>query len=209
MKPILKLAKSYNLYVIEDSAEAHGITPVGDVACFSFFGNKIISTGEGGMCITNNKRLSEQMKLAGRMCFDDDHSFLHKQYAFNMRMTNVQAAIGCAQVQRFAEILKKRKQIETWYNRYLPEKYHMPKRNVLWMFDVKVMSPEIIRKKLLMLGVDSRLFFKPMSMQPMYKSHYRNLNAYKWSKNGLYLPTYTEMTKEDVKDICSKFLSVV
>lgn len=201
MDSIMDIAHDYNLYVVEDSAEAHGVIPRGDIACFSFFGNKIITTGEGGMCVTNDKRLAEQMNHLKSMAFDTEHTFLHKKIGYNHRMTNVQAAIGLAQVERIDEILAKRKQIQGWYEKYLP--WSKKERDVLWMYDVSTQHHNTsLMKKLQEKGIDTRHFFKPMSMQPMYKGEYNITCAYVHSLYGLYLPTYTDMTEEDVKKIC-------
>lgn len=208
MKEIMRIAYEYNLYVVEDMAEAHGIMPMGDIACYSFYGNKIITTGEGGMCLTNNKKWAEQMKHYRSMAFDVEHTFLHKKIGFNFRMTNMQAGIGLGQVEVIDEILEKRKQIESWYDKYIDEEYKMPKRDVLWMYDVMTRNNTYIYNKLKGFGIESRLFFKPMSMQPMYLDEYKNLKAYDKSWKGLYLPTYPQLTEEDVKYISNIFNKV-
>ncbi len=202
MDEIVHLATKYKLVLIEDMAEAHGIKPVSDIACYSFYGNKIITTGEGGICLTNNKSLYTKLQYLKAMSFDKDHLFLHDEIGYNFRMTNVQAAIGLAQVERIDEILTKRQKIETWYYENLPKKYLMPDREVCWMYDIKVENQKDIMEKLKDKGIETRMFFKPMSMQPMYIDTYEHLNAYKWSKQGIYLPTYTDMTEDNVKYIC-------
>ncbi len=203
MQSLQEIAHDYNLFIVEDMAEAHGIAPMSDIACYSFFGNKILTTGEGGMCLTNDHRLSEQMKHLRSMAFDAEHTFLHKKIGYNFRMTNMQAAIGLAQVERFPEIRRKRDLIERWYNRHLPKKFRMPGRNVLWVYDIQTVDNLKLVQKLRGSGIESRVFFKPMSMQPMYyKPSHIETNAYKWSKKGLYLPTFTDMTEEDVVQVC-------
>ena len=112
MEKIMNIAYNYNLFVVEDSAEAHGVKPLGDIACFSLFANKIISSGEGGVCLTNSKRLAEQMIHLRSMAFRPGHNFLQKKLAYNFRMTNLQAAVALAQVERIDEFLEKRKKIE-------------------------------------------------------------------------------------------------
>lgn len=203
MDKILKIAHDYNIYVVEDSAEAHGVKPRGDIACFSFFANKIISTGEGGMCLTNDTRLAEQMKHLSSMAFDGHHTFHHKKVAYNYRMTNLQAAIGLAQVERLDQILDIRKyKILNVYDHVLPDSIKMPFRDVLWMYDINLGDRRDEIKKILEdAGIETRYFFKPMSMQPMYKAPYEHLNAYKWSKQGIYLPTFTDMTQDNIRDV--------
>lgn len=188
--------------VIEDMAEAHGILPKGDIACYSFYGNKILTTGEGGMCLTNNQGWADEMRKLANMYFDEGRTMIHPKIGHNFRMTNIQAAIGLAQAMRLKEILEKREQIQNWYDERLPETVKMPRRDVLWMYDIQTDSQEELKKYLELKGIPTRYGFKPMSMQPMYLSEYEHLNAFKWSKRILYLPTWTDMSLKDVEIIC-------
>lgn len=197
--------KDERIYVIEDMAEAHGIMPQGDIACYSFYGNKILTTGEGGMCLTDNEEWAEEMRKLANMYFDEGRTMIHPKMGHNFRMTNLQAAVGVGQVMRLDEILAKRKQIEKWYDENVPDALKMPSRDVLWMYDIQTDHQEELKAHLENNGIPARYGFKPMSMQPQYLGEYENLNAYKWSKRILYLPTYTDMTEDDVKYIC-KFL---
>lgn len=207
MDGIMKIAYEYNLRVIEDSAEAHGVKPRGDIACFSLFGNKIISSGEGGICLTNDLRLAEQMRHLRSMAFDPEHTFLHKKMGYNFRMTNMQAAVALSQTEVLEQILEKRRQIEMWYDEALKDVSMiriMPKRNVLWMYDIMVPATtrEPLRKHLDSLGIETRLFFRSMLEQPMYYHPLcETYNAFRVSKEGLYLPTFTQMTQTDVKRV--------
>jgi len=200
MDAINTIAKKHNLFVVEDMAEAHGIQPSGDIACYSFYGNKILATGEGGMCLTDNKAWADEMKSFASLYFDKERSMLHPKIGYNYRIGNLQAAIGYAQVLRIDEILEKRRQIEKCFNTHIPEQYRMPDREVLWMYDFDCgdKQAEIHAK------MDTRYFMKPMSMQPMYNKPYKHLNAYKWSKRGLYFIVWTDMTEEDVIEICEQ-----
>ena len=192
----------YGIPIVEDLAEGHGIQVKGDIACYSFYGNKIITTGEGGMCLTNDKKLADEIRLLANMYFDKGRTMIHPKIGHNFRMTNLQAAFGCGQLERFKWLLEKRQQIATWYDKYLDKSFLMPKREVVWMYDINCgYKRDKIKNYLEERGIESRYFFKPMSMQPMYKGEYKHLNAYKWSKQGLYLPTYPDMTEEDVKMI--------
>ena len=193
--------------IIEDMAEAHGIKPQGDIACYSFYGNKILTTGEGGMCITNNKEWADEMRSLSNMYMDEKRTYLHPKQGHNFRMTNLQAAIGLAQVMRMDEILEKREKIQDWYDQNLPEHVKMPRRDVLWFYDIQTDKQEELKAYLEENGIPSRYGFKPMSMQPQYLGEYEHLNAYKWSKRILYLPTWTEMSETDVKNICQTILS--
>lgn len=188
--------------IIEDMAEAHGIKPQGDIACYSFYGNKILTTGEGGMCITNNKEWADEMKNLSNMYMDEKRTYLHPKQGNNFRMTNLQAAVGLAQVMRVDEILEKRNKIQDWYDENLPEHVKMPRREVLWFYDIQTSYQEELKAYLEENDIPSRYGFKPMSMQPQYLGEYEHLNAYKWSKRILYLPTYTDQTEDNVKEIC-------
>lgn len=204
MIAINDISLQHNLYVIEDMAEAHGIQPTGDIACYSFYGNKILTTGEGGMCLTDHRAWAEEMRKYANMYFDKARTLIHPKIGHNFRMTNLQAAIGLAQVERAVEILYKRNQIQSWYDKYLPPEFKMPPREVLWMYDINCgHRQEEIKKKLEEWGIESRYGFKPMSMQPMYEGPYKHLKAYEWSRKILYLPTYYNLTEEEVANICS------
>lgn len=196
------------LMVIDDMAEAHGIMPEGDIACYSFYGNKILTTGEGGMCLTNNPLIAEEMRKLANMYFDAERSMIHPKIGHNFRMTNLQAAIGLGQVERIGEILKKRKQIEKWYDKHLPDKFKLPKRDVVWFYDIVVKNAEKTKKKLRTLGVDSRRMFYPMSLQP-WGDGTLDKNGVDWYKKGLLLPVYNNMVEGDVKTIVETLVRVV
>jgi dTDP-4-amino-4,6-dideoxygalactose transaminase len=206
MDRILEIARDYNLKVVEDSCEAISTPVRGDIACFSLYANKIITSGEGGICITNNENLSWQMKHLRGMAFSEGHTFYHPKMGFNFRMTNLQGAVALAQTERLEEFLKKRKQIEGWYNKYIKNifgVYKPKKRDILWMFDIEVKNRNELAEFLKENGIETRLFFKPMTMQPMYRNKI-GYNSLSISMDGLYLPTHTGLTEKDIKYICSK-----
>ncbi|OJF16277.1 DegT/DnrJ/EryC1/StrS family aminotransferase [Couchioplanes caeruleus] len=205
MDAIMDLAFQYNLRVVEDSAEAHGVRPVGDIACFSLFANKIITSGEGGICVTENAALAGQMAHLRAMAFTRDHSFLHKKLAYNFRMTAMQAAVALAQTERLDDILAARREIERRYDeglRGIPGITLMPPRDVLWMYDVRAERRDELRAHLSANGIETRLFFKPMSRQPgYYDERWHHLNATRFSEDGFYLPTYTSLSATDIDTI--------
>jgi dTDP-4-amino-4,6-dideoxygalactose transaminase len=229
MGPILQLAHDYNLMVIEDAAEAHGATvngekvgSIGDMGCFSLFGNKIISAGEGGVITTNDPRLYEQLCHLRSMGFDPDHTFLHRKTAHNFRMTNMQAAVALAQLERIDEFLAKRKQIQKWYDERLNPKAVRNEGEVCWMYDVVIEKAgetatpiSVVRDALIAHleknGIESRRYFKPMGEQPCLKNVSRWFDekqtdcprAKDFSERGLYLPTYTALTESDIDEICN------
>lgn len=208
MQSIMDIAYEYNLRVVEDSAEAHGVRPVADIACFSLFANKIISSGEGGICLTDDARLAGQMAHLRGMAFSKEHNFLHKKVAYNFRMTNLQAGVALAQTEKLDEILALRKKIEAYYDEGLAGIEGitlMPPRDVLWMYDLRAERREELRGFLAAAGIETRLFFKPMSRQPMYfDPEWPSLNASKFAEDGLYLPTYTGLTQSDQDVVIGK-----
>lgn len=158
MDAIMKLAHEYNLRVVEDSAEAHGVRPVGDIACFSLFANKIITAGEGGVCVTNSEHLARQMAHLRSMAFSKEHDFIHKKLAYNFRMTNMQAAVALAQLEQIDEILAIRKRIENHYDSGLDGVDGvtiMPPRDVLWMYDIRAERREELREFLADAGIET------------------------------------------------------
>ncbi|MFD7667122.1 DegT/DnrJ/EryC1/StrS family aminotransferase [Streptomyces sp. NPDC059788] len=201
MDAIMDIAYQYNLRVVEDSAEAHGIRPVGDIACYSLFANKIITAGEGGICLTDDPQLAGQVAHLRAMAFTKDHSFLHKKVAYNFRMTAMQAAVALAQTERLDEILATRSEIERRYDEGLagiPGITLMPRRDVLWMYDLRAERREELREFLAGESIETRLFFKPMSRQPMYLDPvWPSLKANTFAEDGLYLPTHTGLTASD------------
>ncbi|MFJ9417889.1 DegT/DnrJ/EryC1/StrS family aminotransferase [Streptomyces sp. NPDC101227] len=201
MDAIMDIAFQYNLKVVEDSAEAHGVRPVGDIACYSLFANKIITAGEGGICLTDDPKLAEQMAHLRAMAFTKDHSFLHKKVAYNYRMTAMQAAVALAQTERIDEILETRRRIEKRYDEGLadvPGITLMPPRDVLWMYDLRAERRAELQAFLAGHSVETRLFFKPMSRQPMYfHPDWPSLKASEFAEDGLYLPTHSDLTAAD------------
>lgn len=206
----IKLLKEIwpNITIIDDMAEAHGIRPEGDIACYSFYGNKILTTGEGGMCLTNNPILAEEMRSLANMYFDKERSMIHPKVGYNFRMTNLQAAIGVAQMGRLKEFNTKRKLIESWYRKYLPASMLLPDREVVWFYDIKVKNAEKLKARLKIKGVDSRRMFYPMSLQP-WGNGMPDKNGEYWYKHGLLLPCHTGMIESEVKWICETLVSVV
>jgi len=195
MEAINEIAVENDLYVVEDMAEAHGIKPIGDIACYSFYSSKIIGIGNGGMCLTDNVIWASEMRKLANLYLDKERTMIHEKVGHNLRMTNLHAAIGYGQVSRICEILKKRKQIEKWFDKHVPEEYKRPNRDVLWMYDINYTGKTD----------DMRYAFRPMSEQPMYRvDYYPYLKAYKYSKTVRYLVVWTDMTEEDVKEICSQ-----
>ena len=226
MDVIMKLAKKYHLYVIEDAAEAHGaeykgrkVGGIGDVGCFSFYGNKIITCGEGGMIVTNNKTITARCRLLKNLSFLENKRFWHKEIGFNYRMTNIQAALGLAQFEQIEKLIEKRRKNAGIYNSLLSrvrgltlpiEKAHT--RNVYWMYGLLVrkefgMNRKRLIKKLYEKGIETRTFFWPMHEQPILKklgllSRERYPIAEDISQRGLYLPSSSGLIQSEIEYIC-------
>jgi len=217
MNEINKIAKEYNLFVIEDAAEAHGaevngkrVGGLSDAGVFSFYGNKIITSGEGGMITTNDQNLYEKMRYLRDHAMSKEKRYWHTEVGFNYRMTNLQAALGVAQFERIDELLAKKKEIFEWYQEGLKGiklNYQASwAKNVYWMVCVEIdgytesQRDELI-KKLKDKNIDSRPYFYPVSDMPMYETA-NTLITHKVYQRGLNLPSYFEITKDQVDYIC-------
>lgn len=218
MAPILKLAMKYHLYVIEDAAEAHGaeyrskrVGSLSHIGCFSFYANKMITTGEGGMLVTNSKEIAEKARSLKDLAHSRDRRFLHTDIGFNYRMTNIQAAIGLAQLEKVDEYVTRRRANALLYNKLLEgiEGIRLPiekewAKNVYWMYAIQVEgNRDEFMKKLGEKGIDTRTFFVPMHQQPMYEDDESFPVAEEISKKGLYLPSGTGLSAEQIEYICS------
>jgi perosamine synthetase len=222
MVTINKIAKENNLLVIEDSAEALGASINGvktgawsDCATFSFYGNKNITTGEGGMITTNNRGLYEKCRRLRDHAMDPNKRYWHNEKGFNYRMTNLQAALGCAQLERIEELSEKRRQIFKWYNDGLKDikeislnRIYPWAQHAFWLvcMEIETFNEEIRDEFMTLLrkeGVDSRPYFYPISDMPMYNK-VDTPNAHEVYVKGINLPTYFDLTEENVYFICTK-----
>lgn len=205
MDEIMQIAQEYNLSVIEDCAEAHGATykgklvgSIGDIGCFSFFANKIITTGEGGMCVTNRPELDEKMRILRDHGMNPNKRYWHDVIGFNYRMTNLQAAIGLAQIRRIDKILNQRQLIEDSYRLHLKSsenvvfQQNLKNRNkVVWLAALLVTNKnrDKVLRELKDIGIEGRPFFYPLSDMKIYKPFARKcINSKAISKNGINLP---------------------
>lgn len=228
MEEINKIAEEYDLIVIEDAAEAHGaevngkkVGSLGHVGTFSFYGNKIITTGEGGMITTNDANLYERMRHLRDHAMSKEKRYWHTEVGFNYRMTNVQAALGLAQLERIDEIIAKKRLIFEWYKEGLKDiegiklNYEAPyAKNVYWMVCLEVegyteKQRDELMKRLKEKNIDTRPYFYPLSDMPMFEKTDTPI-AHKVYQRGLNLPSYFDITREDVQYICEvirEFLS--
>ena len=226
MDKIKALAKKYKLIIIEDAAEAHGakyknkkIGSIGDITIFSFFANKNITSGEGGMLVTNNKKIYELARNVRNQSFSNKRHFWHKYIGFNYRMTNLQAAIGLAQTENFENLVNKRINNAKIYNSYLKniDGITLPPttknvRNVYWMYTIIIepnfgMSAIKLRYFLAKYGIETRSFFIPLHLQPIYyKKSFENKfpNSEAIFKKSFYLPSSSHLTKKNILYIVDK-----
>lgn len=226
MDPLLEIAKKNNIWIIEDAAEAHGaeykgrkVGGIGDIGVFSFYGNKIITTGEGGMVVTNSLDIAERVQILRDHGMDKNHRYWHPYLGYNYRMTNMQAAVGLAQLERIDEILEKKIAIADEYNRLLgqnpfitvpPRKEYA--KNVYWMYSILLQGDFGEKRDELMdylgkYGIDTRPFFPPLHQQPIYQNKCEDLIiSNDVSKRGLNLPSSPNINSGDIQHISTKIL---
>jgi len=214
MDKILNICKKYKLYLIEDAAEMIGQTyknkpcgSFGDISTFSFYANKHITTGEGGMVFTNNKNFFEKFNSFKNLSFGKKNRFNHSDISWNYRITNMQAALGVSQVSRLKKIIKKKREIGNFYyekfknNKNLiiqPTKFDYAE-NIFWIYGIVLKKGskkyrQEIQSKLLKINIDTRSFFWPMHKQDIFKK----MGLFKKEKypvseflsnNGFYIPS--------------------
>jgi perosamine synthetase len=221
MDAVLEIARRRKLYVVEDAAEAHGAEykgrpagSLGDAAAFSFYANKIITSGEGGMVTTNNAELAKTVRTLRDHAFSKERHFWHKYIGYSFRMTNLQAAIGLAQTEQMDGFVKRRRENAALYTSLLRE---MPgltlpaeepwAKNVYWMYGLLVedeygLTRDELRRCLAERGIETRTFFIPMHLQPIYYADYRGELfpvAEDFCRRGLYLPSASSLTQHEIE----------
>ena len=226
MDPVLRAAAARGIPVIEDAAEAHGASyrgrPVGSLgtaATFSFYGNKIVSTGEGGMVTTDDPEIARLARLLREHAFSADRHFWHSYLGFNYRMTNLQAAVGLAQTERLPEFVEARRGNARRYSERLARipGLTLPgergdSRNVFWMYGVLVgeefgISRDELRLRLARRGIETRSFFIPVHLQPIYFRKFRGRKfpvADDLCRRGLYLPSSSGLTEREIDTVAGE-----
>jgi perosamine synthetase len=233
MDSIRAIARIHGLHVIEDAAQAHGaryrgrrVGALGDVGCFSFYGNKIITTGEGGMLVTNDQRIANRAALLRNQAFGEVR-FVHHDVGFNYRMTNIQAAIGCGQCEEFEEKIARKREIAAIYDELLADEIDLQLlaraegcEPVCWMYGVVLRegfgrSKQEVRSQLACVGVETRSFFIPMNQQPVYQgrnSRWPDLRgsfpvSERLGEGGFYLPSGGNLSRADQEYVVERLLA--
>lgn len=232
--PILALAKKYNLKVIEDAAEMHGQTykekpcgSFGDISIFSFYSNKHITTGEGGMVVTDDEELAERCKMLRNLCFRKDVRYVHDEISDNYRFTNLQAAVGLAQLERLDDFVEKKRQMGRYYTErlrdinglILPIEKTEYADNIYWVYglllDKNIQTNNRAFQELLSKeGIGSRTFFWCMHEQPVYQKQglFNNEsypNAEYLARKGFYIPSGLALTEEQMDKVVKKVIKVM
>jgi len=235
MDPLISLADKYHLEILEDAAEVHGAEylsgrfeddpmwkrcgGMSDISTFSFFANKLITTGEGGMVLTNSTLYAEKARSLRNLGFRSDRRFYHTELGYNFRLTNLQAALGLAQMERFAEIVEKKRWMGAAYRERLRDidLLQLPieeswARQVYWMYGVVLdessgMDAVEFARRLQDMGVQTRPFFLGMHEQPVFHDrglflHEHYPVAERIARQGLYLPSGLALTEAQLNEVC-------
>ena len=233
MDPIVNIANKYNLKIIEDAAEVIGqqykgkpCGSFGHISTVSFYPNKHITTGEGGMILTNDEKLANKCRELRNLSFIPPRRFIHEELGWNFRMTNLQAAIGVAQLERLDEFLVKKRLIGSWYNDLLkdipgiqlPQQRTEYSENIYWIYGILI-SEELnltaieVMQSLSKLGVMTRPFFYPMHSQPVFKKmeYFKNEeypNATYLSEKGFYIPSGLGLTYNQAETVAKALKNI-
>lgn len=223
MNPLLEICKKYKIKLIEDSAEMIGQNynnkpcgSFGDISTFSFYSNKHITTGEGGMILTDNDMIARKCRDLRNLCFVEGKRFVHKKFGWNYRITNLQAAVGVAQLEQLDRFIKKKRLIGRTYNQLLknisgislPREFTSYAENIYWVYGIILneslkVSAEVVIKKMNKLGIGCRPFFYPMHKQPVLKKLglFKNQTypvADKLQRKGFYIPSGLALTQKQI-----------
>ena len=228
MDKILKICKKYNIFLIEDAAEVVGLKyknklcgSFGDISTFSFYANKQLTTGEGGMISTNSLEFYNKCKSLRNLCFGQKQRFNHEDIGWNYRITNIQAALGISQLKRLNSVVKRKMEIGSYYfkklsknkNIYMTAPSISYSKNIYWVVGIviknkKILASKII-KKLSSYGIGARPFFWPMHEQKIFKrmkifSKKKYPNSSYLGRYGFYIPSYLKISNSEMNYIISK-----
>ncbi len=223
MGPINDVARRHGLWVVEDAAEAHGAhyrgKPVGSLgtcATFSFFGNKIVTTGEGGMITTDDDELAAKLRLFRGQGMDPQRRYWFPVIGYNYRMTNIQAAIGLAQMETVDTAIAERERLARWYDNALgalSDRIVLPReaewaKQVYWMYTIFLregteFDRDRVMRELDEQGIETRPVFYPMHVMPPYLEDKSYPVADEWAQRGINLPTHQDLTLDDVHRVAA------
>jgi perosamine synthetase len=234
MDAVLALAQKHNLKVIEDAAEMHGQTHngracgnFGDISIFSFYPNKHITTGEGGMLVTDDAALAEKCRGYRNLCFQPQRRFVHEELGWNYRMTNMQAALGVAQLERLDEFVAKKRRIGARYHELLAgiPGIELPlaktgyAKNIYWVFGLVLkesvpFDADEAMRRLGKLQIGTRPFFWPMHEQPVFQKLglFKNESypvAERMARRGFYLPSGLALTEAQQRQAAAALKSIL
>ena len=226
MDPLLKIARANGLTVIEDAAEVHGAEynrkkcgGLSDISVFSFYANKLITTGEGGMVLTQSNALAERVRSFRNLCFQKKRRFSHDELGYNFRMTNIQAALGMAQLERIEQIIDRKRSIAQAYSKRLKDVSGIVlpveepwAKSVYWVYGVVLeestgITSEQFAQLLFEQRVETRPFFLGIHEQPVFRKMGLFINerypiAERLARQGLYLPTGLTIQKTEIDNVC-------
>jgi perosamine synthetase len=225
MDAIVDICRANNLYLIEDAAEAFGskyndryVGSFGDISTFSFFGNKTLTTGEGGMVVSNDAGLIERAAYLKSQAVSNIREYWHDEIGYNYRMTNICAAIGLAQLEKADTVILKKRELAIWYKAELSELpilFQEDKKDIFnsfWMVSILLENEEVrdrVRESLKTNGIETRPLFYPAHTMPAFKSEMLFPVAESLSKRGMNLPSYPELSRSDIIFICSEIKKVL
>jgi perosamine synthetase len=231
MTPLIELAKQKNLHLVEDCAEALGAgyrgQPVGTfgaAGCFSFFGNKMITTGEGGMILFKDQALYEQARMLRDHGMDPSKRYWHKEVGFNYRLTNLQAAIGVAQMEQIQQFVHKKQQLSKLYSEMLADvagltlpPHHDWAQSICWLYTILLdpstgINRDELLLKLLHNGVESRPLFYPLHTMPPYQRYSTGVSfpvSERLSRMGLSLPSAVTLSETDARHVCEAIRKIL
>jgi len=235
MDKVIALARKYKLYIIEDAAEAHGLNykgrpcgSFGDISIFSFYPNKLVTTGEGGMVVTNDKKIADHCFSLRNLCFLPQKRFVHQELGWNMRLTNMQAALGLAQLENLNKHIALKHNMGKKYTRLLrklSDKIRLPlsqtayAKNIYWVYGLVLkdnvpFGAAMMMEKLDKLGIGTRPFFYPMHLQPVFLKMglFKNEKypvAEKLASKGFYIPSGLGLEEKDIKVVVKALRKVL
>ena len=234
MDPVISLAEKYGLKIIEDAAEAHGQTykgrpcgSFGDISMFSFYPNKLITTGEGGMIVTDDEYLADRCRSLRNLCFQPKKRFVHEELGWNFRFTNLQAAVGLAQLEKLDKHVKRKRTMGKLYSELLSEipELQLPLQltdyaeNIYWVYGIVLkdqvpFDAEEAMRRLKEKGIGTRPFFWPMHEQPVFKKMglYKNVScpvAERIARRGFYIPSGLAVSNDQINIVSEKLRQIL